>query len=399
MHEPSRSTAIDFAVAAYREEGVWQVQRARPRRARRRRRASRTRCAGSPVTAARSAWSRSTRTSSCVVRVAGADVRILLSDVTAADEWELARSAVEHLGLPDARGRRRPGARPATSTCSATSGMHAMDMARPARRLRPLPRRDALRRRPPARLRPAVRRGRRPRLGLTRRCPTHAGDDARDARRARRGARRRLATGDVPIGAVVLDPDGDGDRPRPQRPRGATPTPPAHAEVVALRAAAAAPRRVAARRLHARRHARAVHDVRRRRSCWPGSTASSSARTTPKAGAVGSPVGRGPRPPAQPPPRGGRRRARRGVDGPAGRVLPEPAGPHRRGLTAARSVLPPIDLGPTVLRATGLRPNGTLCPVGALAAVQRSRCGQLVVASSQSGDSSYDRRHRSVGAG
>ena len=35
-----------------------------------------------------------------VVRVAGPQVRILLSDVTAADEWELARSAVQHLGLP-----------------------------------------------------------------------------------------------------------------------------------------------------------------------------------------------------------------------------------------------------------------------------------------------------------
>lgn len=35
-----------------------------------------------------------------VVRVVGADTRVLLSDITAADEWELAGSAVEHLGLP-----------------------------------------------------------------------------------------------------------------------------------------------------------------------------------------------------------------------------------------------------------------------------------------------------------
>jgi len=35
-----------------------------------------------------------------MVRVAGATTRILLSDVTAADEWEIAGSAVEHLGLP-----------------------------------------------------------------------------------------------------------------------------------------------------------------------------------------------------------------------------------------------------------------------------------------------------------
>jgi putative tRNA adenosine deaminase-associated protein len=35
-----------------------------------------------------------------LVRVEGADTRVLLSDITAADEWELAGSAVEHLGLP-----------------------------------------------------------------------------------------------------------------------------------------------------------------------------------------------------------------------------------------------------------------------------------------------------------
>ena len=36
-----------------------------------------------------------------VVRVAGGSTRVLLSDVTAADEWELAASAVDFLGLPD----------------------------------------------------------------------------------------------------------------------------------------------------------------------------------------------------------------------------------------------------------------------------------------------------------
>ena len=35
-----------------------------------------------------------------LVRVAGATTRLLLSDITAADEWELASSAVEFLGLP-----------------------------------------------------------------------------------------------------------------------------------------------------------------------------------------------------------------------------------------------------------------------------------------------------------
>ena len=39
-----------------------------------------------------------------LVRVKGADTRVLLSDITAADEWELAGSALEHLGLPPTDG-------------------------------------------------------------------------------------------------------------------------------------------------------------------------------------------------------------------------------------------------------------------------------------------------------
>ncbi|MBU1801808.1 tRNA adenosine deaminase-associated protein [Nocardioides sp.] len=35
-----------------------------------------------------------------IVRVTGSVTRLLLSDITAADEWELASSVVEHLGLP-----------------------------------------------------------------------------------------------------------------------------------------------------------------------------------------------------------------------------------------------------------------------------------------------------------
>ena len=35
------------------------------------------------------------------VRVAGDDVRLLLSDVTAADEWPFAREVLERLGLPE----------------------------------------------------------------------------------------------------------------------------------------------------------------------------------------------------------------------------------------------------------------------------------------------------------
>jgi putative tRNA adenosine deaminase-associated protein len=35
-----------------------------------------------------------------IVRVVGSETKVLLSDITAADEWDLARSAVEHLQLP-----------------------------------------------------------------------------------------------------------------------------------------------------------------------------------------------------------------------------------------------------------------------------------------------------------
>ena len=35
-----------------------------------------------------------------LVRVAGSSTRVLLSDVTAADEWEIAQSAIDFLGLP-----------------------------------------------------------------------------------------------------------------------------------------------------------------------------------------------------------------------------------------------------------------------------------------------------------
>jgi len=52
-------------------------------------------------------------------------------------------------------------------------------------------------------------------------------------------ARRALATGDVPIGAVVLDPEGEVIG-RGHNEREALADPTAHAEVIALRAAAAA---------------------------------------------------------------------------------------------------------------------------------------------------------------
>ncbi len=90
---------VDFALAAYREEGVWQVQEL-----------------AHDVLGDIDALSHALRRFPgdggavgmvaidedffVIVRVAGAMTRVLLSDVTAADEWELAGSAVDFLGLP-----------------------------------------------------------------------------------------------------------------------------------------------------------------------------------------------------------------------------------------------------------------------------------------------------------
>jgi putative tRNA adenosine deaminase-associated protein len=91
---------IDFAVAAYREEGVWQVVELVhdvltdvDKLAHALRRFPGDGGALGLVAVDEDFF--------VLVRVTGPNVRILLSDITAADEWELARSAVELLGLPE----------------------------------------------------------------------------------------------------------------------------------------------------------------------------------------------------------------------------------------------------------------------------------------------------------
>lgn len=93
------SDAIDFALAAYREEGVWQVAELTPDHA-------------VDVETLASALRRFPGEGGAVglvavdedffvvVRVAGPRTRVMLSDVSAATEWELAATVVEHLGLP-----------------------------------------------------------------------------------------------------------------------------------------------------------------------------------------------------------------------------------------------------------------------------------------------------------
>jgi putative tRNA adenosine deaminase-associated protein len=95
----NQSDDVDFALAAYREEGVWQLQEL-------------TDTVLADVDTLASALRRFPGDGGAlgmlaldedvvmIVRVTGPHVRILLSDITAADEFDLARSAIEHLGLP-----------------------------------------------------------------------------------------------------------------------------------------------------------------------------------------------------------------------------------------------------------------------------------------------------------
>jgi putative tRNA adenosine deaminase-associated protein len=91
--------AVDFALAAYREEGVWQV-------------AELTHDHVGDVDTLVDALRRFPGDHGAVglvavdedffliVRVLGQHARVLLSDITAATEWEIAASAVEFLELP-----------------------------------------------------------------------------------------------------------------------------------------------------------------------------------------------------------------------------------------------------------------------------------------------------------
>ena len=145
----ANAEGVDFALVAYREEGVWQVEELddeRPPTST----ARRASCAATPATAAPSGWSRSTRTSSCWSGCSAPRRRLLLSDVTAATDWPIARVR----GRPPRRCRcpttRRTRSPPATSASSPTWACGADGHGRAARRLRPLPRRDARRHRRPS---------------------------------------------------------------------------------------------------------------------------------------------------------------------------------------------------------------------------------------------------------
>ena len=110
-------------------------------------------------------------------------------------------------------------------------------------------------------------------------------DDAAAMALALEEARRRGRRGEVPVGAVVLVDGAVVARAGNRRERDQDPT--AHAELLALRAAAAALGLLAARRRHARGHPRALPDVRRAPSSVPVSRASSTGRPTPRTAPAG----------------------------------------------------------------------------------------------------------------
>ena len=118
--------AVDFALAAYREEGVWTVEEL-----------------ADDVIEDVETLSHALRRFPgdggavglvavdedffVIVRVSGPTTRLLLSDITAADEWELAGSVIDFLGLPPPEDE-DPQVPAGDLDLLGDLGMHAMDM-------------------------------------------------------------------------------------------------------------------------------------------------------------------------------------------------------------------------------------------------------------------------------
>ena len=90
---------MDFALVAYREEGVWQVAEIPHDRLGDLEEVA-TELRRYPGDFGSLGLISIDEDFFLLVRVAGADVRLLLSDITAASEWPIARSVVEELELP-----------------------------------------------------------------------------------------------------------------------------------------------------------------------------------------------------------------------------------------------------------------------------------------------------------
>lgn len=95
----ANAEGVDFALVAYREEGVWQVEELENDKA-----ADLDDFAFElrryPGDGGSLGLVSIDEDFFLLVRVLGAQTRILLSDVTAATDWPIARSVVDHLDLP-----------------------------------------------------------------------------------------------------------------------------------------------------------------------------------------------------------------------------------------------------------------------------------------------------------
>ena len=122
-----QSDGVDFALAAFRDDGEWLLQEI-----------------ASPAYYSVDSLSHALRRLPgdagavgmvavdedffVLVRVEGSSTRVLLSDVTAAEEWELARSALDVLGLPPLDDEDEP-APAGDLELLGDLGMHAVDLA------------------------------------------------------------------------------------------------------------------------------------------------------------------------------------------------------------------------------------------------------------------------------
>jgi putative tRNA adenosine deaminase-associated protein len=95
----ANTEGVDFVLVAYREEGLWQLQELEAEKA--------ADLDGFAVELRRYPGDGGAlglvsidEDFFLLVRVLGAEIRLLLSDVTAATDWPLAASVVEHLDLP-----------------------------------------------------------------------------------------------------------------------------------------------------------------------------------------------------------------------------------------------------------------------------------------------------------
>jgi len=95
----ANTEGVDFVLVAYREEGLWQLQELEAEKA-----ADVDEFAVElrryPGDGGALGLVSIDEDFFLLVRVLGAEVRLLLSDVTAATDWPIARSVVDHLELP-----------------------------------------------------------------------------------------------------------------------------------------------------------------------------------------------------------------------------------------------------------------------------------------------------------